>query len=327
MEGKPLPVLRILRHQSGILKSIATLVLVAFVSLCLQPLALAAQLPATVPAAKPAPASNDANLAKTLEDLEDRLDKFERKLSRKEAAQPEQDDIKRLRQNLDVLDQQALTDFESIGKHLKDKNFPQVILDRHTQAVTTYKTEMAVLKANVDDIEKAPKDEDKKLKAGKAKQHLKDKNKKRARTKFDPNNLPTKAAKPNRDNKPRLRDAEFRASGLHGNPAVQLAAHGDFKFDLLPGASDPAYLATSTEVVLTDAIKAKAQELGHDPVKMFNWVYANTEWLPTWGAIQNSDTALQSQPESEGQRLRSFRSADRATTCLGIPRALRARHR
>ncbi len=154
---------------------------------------------------------------------------------------------------------------------------------------------MAALKANVDDIEKAPKDEDKKLKAMKAKAHLKDKNKKRARTKLDPNDLPTKAAKPNRENKPRLRDAEFRATGLHGNPAVQLAAHGDFRFDLLPGASDPAYLAASTEVVLTDAIKAKAQELGHDPVKIFNWVYANTEWLPTWGAIQNADTALQSQ--------------------------------
>ncbi len=295
MEGNNLPVLRSLRHQSGFLKSIATLVLVAFVSLCLQPLALAANLPASPKAPTPRATTNDENLAKTLEEVEDRLDKFEHKLSRKEDATKDKDELKRLRQNLDALDQQAIADFDKIGRHLKDKNLPKVILDRHTQAVTTYKTEMATLKANVDDIEQAPRDEDKKLKAGKAKAHLKDKNKQRTRPKFDPHNLPTKAAKPNRENKPRLRDAEFRAEGLFGNPAVQLAAHGDYKFDRLPGASDPAYLAASAEVVFTDSIKAKALELGHDPVKIFNWVYANTEWLLTWGAIQNSDTALQSQ--------------------------------
>lgn len=292
MEGKPLPVLRILRHQSGILKSIATLVLVAFVSLCLQPLALAAQLPATIPAAKPAPASNDANLAKTLEDLEDLLDKFERKLSKKEDATKDKDELKRLRQNLDVLDQQALTDFESIGRHLKDKNLPTVILDRHTQAVNTYKSEMAALKANVDDIEKAPKDEDKKLKAVKAKAHLKDKNKKRARPKFDPNDLPNKSLEPNRKLVPKRSKDEYTRAGLFNSPYVRLAAHGPFIFDKLPGASDPAYLAATTEVTLTDAIKAKALELGHDPVKIYQWVRNNVEWLPTWGATQDADVTL-----------------------------------
>lgn len=59
-----------------------------------------------------------------------------------------------------------------------------------------YKQEMAALKANVDDIEKVPKDEDKKLKAVKAKAHLEDKNKKRARPKFDPNDLPNKSLSP-----------------------------------------------------------------------------------------------------------------------------------
>jgi len=55
-----------------------------------------------------------------------------------------------------------------------------------------------------------------------------------------------------------------------------------------PGADDPAYLAATPEVVLSDAIKAKAAELEHNPVKIFNWVHDHTEWLPTFGAIQNS---------------------------------------
>lgn len=281
-----------LRSASRFMRVVASFVLAAFLSLTLQPLALAAQLPSAAPAARTAPVSNEANLAKTLEDIEDRLEKLENKLSKKASARQEQDDIKRLRQSLDALDQQALADFEKIGKHLKDKNLPTVILDRHTQTVNTYKTEMAALKANVDDVEKAPSDEDQKLKARKAKKHLKDKNKKRARPKFDPNDLPNKSLQPNPKNKPKLKKQDFERAALFDNPNVWLAALGDFTYDKLPGATDPAYLAASTEITLTDAVKAKALELGHDPVKIHNWVRNNVEWLPTWGATQDADVTL-----------------------------------
>ena len=60
------------------------------------------------------------------------------------------------------------------------------------------------------------------------------------------------------------------------------AALGDFKFDKLPGASDPAY-------------RAKAAELAHNPVKIYHWVRNNVEWLPTWGATQDADVTLGSQ--------------------------------
>jgi len=293
MEGKTLPVTHVLRRQHGFMKSIAAVVLVAFVSLYLQPLAVAAQLPPAAPAAKPAPASNEEKLARTLESIEDRLGKFEDRLARKEDATREKDELKRLRQNLDDLDRQALADFEKIGKHLKDKNLPKVILDRHAEAVATYKAEMEALKANVDDIETAPKDEDRKLKAKKAKEHLKAKQKKRApKTRFDPNDLPNKRLEANPKNKPKLKKEEFERAALFSNPSVQVAALGDFTYDRLPGASDPAYLATTTEVVLTDAIKAKALELGHDPVKIYQWVRNNVEWLPTFGSAQDADVTL-----------------------------------
>jgi hypothetical protein len=73
------------------------------------------------------------------------------------------------------------------------------------------------------------------------------------------------------------------------------AALGDFQFDKLPGASDPSYLAPTTEVVLTDAIKAKAQALNYNPVQIYNWVRNNVEWIPTWGAQQDADVTLGSQ--------------------------------
>jgi len=58
---------------------------------------------------------------------------------------------------------------------------------------------------------------------------------------------------------------------------------------------DPVFLATSDEVVLTDAIRAKADELENDPVKIYHWVRNNIDWIPTWGAQQDADITLGSQ--------------------------------
>ncbi len=290
-----IPPTEALRHGSGFLKTTAVVVIVAFLSLTLQPLAIAVQLPDTA-AATARPQSNEEKLAKTLETLEERLEKLETKLTKKLDTRQEKDDLKRLRLSLDDLDRQAIADFDKIGKHLKDKSLPKVILDRHVQAVNTYKTEMATLKTNLDDVEKAPRDEDKQLKAKKAKEHLKTTQKKRGpKTKFDPNDLPNKSLQPNPKNKPKLTKEAFVRAGLFDNPNVRLAALGDFKYDKLAGASDPAYLAATTEVVLTDAIKAKAQELGYDPVKIYQWVRNNVEWLPTFGAAQDAEVTLGSQ--------------------------------
>jgi len=59
-------------------------------------------------------------------------------------------------------------------------------------------------------------------------------------------------------------------------------------------APTPADLAETDETGLTDAIRAKARELGHNPVAIQNWVRNHIEWVPTWGAIQNADSVLAS---------------------------------
>ncbi|MCI0507638.1 MAG: hypothetical protein L0Z73_16220 [Gammaproteobacteria bacterium] len=70
--------------------------------------------------------------------------------------------------------------------------------------------------------------------------------------------------------------------GLFSNPTIKVAALGDFTFCNLPDASDPACLAATTEVTLSEAIQAKAQELNHDPVKIYHWVHNNVQWQPAW---------------------------------------------
>ena len=59
----------------------------------------------------------------------------------------------------------------------------------------------------------------------------------------------------------------------------------------LPTADD---LAQTPEVQFTPEIIAKAQELGGNPVKIYEWVRNNIEYAPTYGSIQGADQCLQS---------------------------------
>jgi hypothetical protein len=57
-----------------------------------------------------------------------------------------------------------------------------------------------------------------------------------------------------------------------------------------PTAAD---LTSTTEVQFTPAILAKAQALGYNAVNIYNWVYNNIEYVPTYGSIQGADMCLQ----------------------------------
>ena len=58
-------------------------------------------------------------------------------------------------------------------------------------------------------------------------------------------------------------------------------------------APTSADLAQTIDVQLTPAIKAKAAELNYSPVKIYNWVRNNVEYVPTYGSIQGADLCLQ----------------------------------
>ena len=57
-----------------------------------------------------------------------------------------------------------------------------------------------------------------------------------------------------------------------------------------PTAAD---LSETIEVQFTPAIRAKAAELGYNPVKIYNWTRNNIEYVPTYGSIQGADMCLQ----------------------------------
>ncbi len=78
---------------------------------------------------------------------------------------------------------------------------------------------------------------------------------------------------------PREREADFAE-------AIPAGLRGSDDFD------DPAYLASLAEVELTSAIRARAAELGHDPVAIYHFVRNAIEWQPSWGGQQSAELTL-----------------------------------
>jgi hypothetical protein len=70
---------------------------------------------------------------------------------------------------------------------------------------------------------------------------------------------------------------------------------GPLQFSIPPDpvqAPTTADLAETDETQLTPTLKAKALELGNNPVNIHNWVRNSIEFAPTWGAIQSAQDTL-----------------------------------
>ncbi len=282
-----------LRRAPRAMRMVAGIVIIAFTGLLLSPTVLAAK--AAIEQQKQASAAeqkDETKLAKKLQKVEDKLARISERLEKQLDASVEISDVKKLNQEIRKLEKIVLKNFDKLEAQLQKKKLPTVIMDRHTNAVTVYKQEMATLLSNLQAMEDAP-DADTLRKAGKkAARHIKAHSSKRKHQHFDPNNLPNRSLQPNPDNKPKKTKDDFHQAGLFDNPFPQLAAHGSFTFDMVPGANDPAYLAQTTEVTFSQAVQDKATELEHDPVKIYHWVRNNIEWQPSWGAVQNADLTL-----------------------------------
>jgi len=240
---------------------------------------------------KPAPLSPESRFSHSVQDIKEKLafmDVDYRKTNIDQLA----GEINDIRQTLLSLDKGVRADFAKTAEHIRQHKLPTVIQQRQADAVAHYEKNFTLMMDKLAAVDQATTPEAKKAKLEEAKEYLSRQQFKRSQQAFDPNNLPFNSVKPNRDNKPRIHEKDFAAAGLFNNPQQKLAALGDFTFDALPGATDPAYLAETDEVVITQAIRDQAQALNYDPVQIYHWVLNNIEWLPTWGSIQDSDITL-----------------------------------
>jgi len=199
-----------------------------------------------------------------------------------------------LRTEADKLHKSVVNDFAKDKDWIESAELSNEIMDRHTADFDLFKDRYKAFNKAAKKVTKANGDDDK-IEA------LEDLNRLLGQWQFGRNhqyhdgeqlgNFTPKSAK---DEPVLLSRSDFIKAGLDSNPVVQYAqANSNFDFTQLPQADDPAYLAETDEVVLTQSIKDKAQELDNDPVKIYHWVRNNIEWIPGWGAYQSAQLTME----------------------------------
>ncbi len=95
--------------------------------------------------------------------------------------------------------------------------------------------------------------------------------------------------------KPETRNAELEpfSTIAFSEPILNIES-GTLNLAQAVGAPTADDLAQTPDVQFTSEIRAKAQELGYNPVKIYEYVRNNIEYAPLYGSIQGADQCLQS---------------------------------
>ena len=193
---------------------------------------------------------------------------------------------------INALDVEIRKQFVETEKRLKDAKLPAEILARHYRFVKHYDDNLAELKGNIDRVEKAKDKRQAEAEIEKIRTHLEKVKAPSRHQPLDPNNLPHRQPKVIK-REPRMKKEDFERDLTKDKHAWRsekriMVASSSSLTGLL--ASDD--LAETVEVQLTPEIKAKALELGNNPVKIYEWVRNNVEFVPTWGSIQGAQMTL-----------------------------------
>ena len=192
---------------------------------------------------------------------------------------------------IEALDVDIRKQFAETEQRLKAAKLPAEILERHHKFVKHYDDNLAELKGNIERVEKAKDKIEVEVEIEKIRNHLERVKSPSRRQKLDAKSLPERQPEmPKRE--PRLKKEDFEPDLKKDKHAwrdrrIMVAATGS-----LAGLIAPDDLAETLEVQLTPEIRAKALELGNNPVKVYEWVRNNVEYVPTWGSIQGAPLTL-----------------------------------
>jgi transglutaminase-like putative cysteine protease len=216
--------------------------------------------------------------------------------------------LKAAKTEIEALDPEIRKQFAETEKKLKDAKLPDEILQRHYKFVKHYDDNLAELKGNIERIERAKDKTEAEAEIDKTAKHLKKVKAEKKHKPLDPNNLPHRQRKAKKL-EPRLNKEEFEKdikknkTSWRDQKRIMVASAGSLAglltssnvtavTPLKKEPAGPADLAETIEVQLTPEIRAKAQELEYKPVKIYEWVRNNFEFVPTWGSIQGANLTL-----------------------------------
>jgi transglutaminase-like putative cysteine protease len=194
--------------------------------------------------------------------------------------------------------------FSQLESFMKQKRLPAEILSRHQEFVRDYTVKYEALVERIEAIESAHADAtglwgritgknknvDWEGVLGKASSFLEANLARPRKSQFDPKNLPHRSLRADQPIPPKLTRDEW----LKAFPKESSSAKGQDSIILAASAPPtPADLAETIEVKFTPEIRQLADSLGRNPVKIFNWVRNNIEFIPTWGSIQGAQLCLE----------------------------------
>lgn len=217
-----------------------------------------------------------------------------------------------LKEKLIKEDEKNLQYFSQLEEVIKQKGLPEEILNRHRQFVRDYSARYEALMNSLEGIESAHKDatgfwgtltgKSKQVEwdgvIGKLSSFLEENSPRQQKQQFDPHNLPHRSLKADKAIPPKLTREEwlkaFPQESLEAGPKFAHVAKVKNPFVVLQTAPPTdADLAETIEVQFTPEIRQLAESLGKNPVKIFNWVRNNIEFVPTWGSIQGAQLCMQ----------------------------------
>lgn len=207
------------------------------------------------------------------------------------------DQLKTLRESLREQHTQTQNNLKEEEKRLKQLKLPDEILQRHYDAASVYENTYNEMATKLDALVKA-KNLREQGAAIEALNSLMERQKlKKTHQAVDPNDLPWGTPDAKKTRKPGETAEELsQSTGIPNHPQVTMLAANVITPEMLgkPGGPVAEDLVSTIDAQLSDDIRAKALQLGDDPVQIYNWVRNNIEFIPSYGSIQGADYTLKS---------------------------------
>jgi RHS repeat-associated protein len=258
--------------------------------------------------------SEIGKFSRNLEELEGLIGKVHQGLDSGKDVSTQHSRIVAIADELDALNIGIEEEFAATGRKLDEIGAVPVIHERQRKALAEYREKFQEMKRLLSLLEKnKTRSAELKKDSEDLKAFLKANKPKSGHIPLDPNNLPHRAAKakkilPRQTREEYEKDERFKPQKQHGwnqalpKDGIQIASTGDLSglFSVAQAAPTggittpaPEDLAPTIDVQLTDPIRAKAAELGNQPLPIYQWVRNNIEYVPTYGSIQGADYCLQ----------------------------------
>ncbi len=229
------------------------------------------------------------------------------------------DRLRQLKKTLAEEDSKTREYFDEVESFIGKKRLTGEILARQREFIREYESKYYALMSRLDAIESAHNDAtgflgkltgaNKRVDwngvLGRAEGFLSDNSPQARRPRLDPNNLPHRSLRADRPIPPKLTREEWikafsnpapsknEADARKATSAQSARAASAPAFLLATAPPSPADLAETIEVKFTPDIQQLADSLGRNPVKIYNWVRNNIEFVPIWGSIQGAQLCLE----------------------------------